>query len=50
MAKGYKCFPICVPCIDSGKKVVHSGKKNVLQERTEKIVKRRKLNDSSSDK
>ena len=50
MTDGYKCFPICISCIDSGKKVVKSGKKNALQERAEKIAKRRKLNDSSSDK
>ncbi|KAL7550297.1 hypothetical protein ACHAWF_013536 [Thalassiosira exigua] len=33
---GYKCFPICVGCIDAGKRVVNIGRKNELKAREER--------------
>jgi len=34
---GYKCFPICVECLDEGKKVVKNGStKNAIKAREEK--------------
>ena len=36
---GYNCFPICVDCLKSGKKVVTKGRKNEMQARKEKAMK-----------
>ena len=36
---GYKCFPICVECLGSGKKVVTKGSKNAKVARDEKAMK-----------
>ena len=33
---GYNCFPICVNCLDGGKKVVTRGRKNEMEARKEK--------------
>ena len=33
---GYNCFPVCVSCLDSGKKVVTRGRKNEMEARKEK--------------
>jgi hypothetical protein len=39
MTGGYKCFPICVYCLENGKKVVKmGGKKDASQERAERIA------------
>ena len=36
LSKGYKCYPICVICLDDGKKVEHNGPQNKLEARKEK--------------
>ena len=38
MTGGYNCFPICVDCIASGKKVVKGRKKDEQQARKERIA------------
>ena len=38
MTEGYDCYPICVDCIASGKKVVKGSKKNVVRAREERIA------------
>ena len=38
MTGGYNCFPMCILCIDNGKKAVHTGRKNELQARNEQIA------------
>ena len=36
LSKGYNCYPICVSCLDDGKKVEHNGPQNKLEARKEK--------------
>ena len=36
LTRGYSCYPICVGCLDSGKKVLTHGKQHKQQERKEK--------------
>ena len=36
MTDGYNCFPICVACLEKGKKVVKGNKKNAIQARKER--------------
>ena len=36
LSKGYKCYPICVSCLDDGKKIEHNGSQNKLEARKEK--------------
>ncbi len=43
MTGGYTCFPICVGCIEDGKCVVTSGRKNELKAREEWERKSKKL-------
>ena len=33
---GFTCFPICVQCVEGGKGVVTSGRKNQLKARAER--------------
>ena len=46
LTDGYNCRPICVTCMDNGKKVVRvkGGAKNQLQSRKEKAAKTAKGN------
>ena len=41
MSGGYNCFPICVNCLKSGKKVATKGRKNEMQARKEKVMRAR---------
>ena len=38
MTGGYDCFPICVACLEKGKKVAKSNKKNEIQARKERVA------------
>eukprot|EP00979_Chaetoceros_neogracilis_P006509 scaffold1332_cov198-Chaetoceros_neogracile.AAC.6 len=38
MTDGYVCFPMCITCVNNGKKVVKAGKKDTAQARVERIA------------
>ena len=38
LTDGYCCYPICIPCLDSGSKVVRGRKKDEVQAKKESIT------------
>ncbi len=41
LTRGFNCFPICVPCIEGGKRVETTGRKNELKAREERERKKK---------